>query len=129
MQAKLWFLGMTLCLMQQYNCVKFYQNIPNSFRVIERTRFVTDRQTARGETICLPTMTWGGGGGKGKDINKYVMTVDLHLYKQFSVKMRLSAYTKNLVKFVYSKISACQKDHTRNRMIQWAVKTKSRMVI
>ena len=34
----------------------------NGFQVIERTRFVTDRQTdrqtdARGKTICLPTLS------------------------------------------------------------------------
>ena len=36
----------------------------NGFQVIERTRFVTDRQTdgwtdARGKTICLPTLSGG----------------------------------------------------------------------
>ena len=40
----------------------------NDFQVIERTRFVTDRQTdrqtdgrtdARGKTICLPTLSGG----------------------------------------------------------------------
>ena len=53
-------------------CVKFREYSLGSFQVIERTRFVTDRQTdrrterqtdgqtdARGNTICLPTLKGG----------------------------------------------------------------------
>ena len=48
-------------------CIKFHEYSLRGFQVIERTRFVTDRQTdrqtdARGKTICLPTL-------KGGDIN------------------------------------------------------------
>ena len=44
-------------------CIKFREYSLNGFQVIERTRFVTDRQTdARGKTICLPIL-------KGGDIN------------------------------------------------------------
>ena len=47
-------------------CIKFREYSLSSFQVIERTRFVTDRQTdARGKTICLPTL-------KGGDINTYI---------------------------------------------------------
>ena len=42
-------------------CMKFRDDSLRGFQVIERTRFVTDRQTdrqtdARGKTICLPTL-------------------------------------------------------------------------
>ena len=49
-------------------CIKFREYSSNGFQVIERTRFVTDRQTdgqtdgqtdARGKTICLPTLKGG----------------------------------------------------------------------
>ena len=46
-------------LMLLYICVKFHENISNGFRVTERTRFVTDGQTTRAKTICLPTLKWG----------------------------------------------------------------------
>ena len=59
-------------------CIKFREYSLSGFQVIERTRFVTDRQTdrrtdgqtdgqtdARGKTICLPTL-------KGGDITKVV---------------------------------------------------------
>ena len=42
------------CLIVFYNCMKFHRKSLNSYQVIERTCFVTDRQTdrrARGETI------------------------------------------------------------------------------
>ena len=41
-------------------CIKFREYSLSGFQVIERTRFVTDRQTdARGKTICLPTLKEG----------------------------------------------------------------------
>ena len=61
-------------------CIKFHEYSLSGFQVIERTRFVTDRQTdrqtdrhtdrqtdgqtdgqtdARGKTICLPTLKGG----------------------------------------------------------------------
>ena len=49
-------------------CIKFREYSLSGFQVIERTRFVTDRQTdrrtdrqtdARGKTICLPTLKGG----------------------------------------------------------------------
>ena len=45
-------------------CIKFREYSLSDFQVIERTRFVTDRQTdgqtdARGKTICLPTLKGG----------------------------------------------------------------------
>ena len=46
-------------------CIKFREySLSVFFEVIERTRFVTDRQTdgqtdARGKTICLPTLKGG----------------------------------------------------------------------
>ena len=51
-------------------CIKFREYSLSGFQVIERTRFVTDRQTDRqtdalGKTICLPTL-------KGGDINTYI---------------------------------------------------------
>ena len=44
--------------------MKFREYSLSGFQVIERTRFVTDRQTdgqtdARGKTICLPTLKGG----------------------------------------------------------------------
>ena len=51
-------------------CIKFREYSLSGFQVIERTRFVSGRQTdgqtdgqtdARGKTICLPTL-------KGEDI-------------------------------------------------------------
>ena len=53
------FLRSARCLMLLYNCVKFHENISNGFWVTERTWFC-DRQTARGKTICLPTVRGGG---------------------------------------------------------------------
>ena len=56
-------------------CIKFHEYSLSGFQVIERTQFVTDRQTdgqtdrrtdrqtPGGKTICLPTL-------KGGDINK-----------------------------------------------------------
>ena len=62
-------------------CIKFHEYSLSGFQVIERTRFVTDRQTdrqtdrrtdrqtdARGKTICLPTL-------KGGDIKIYSNTL------------------------------------------------------
>ena len=44
-------------LMLVDTCIKFREYSLSGFQVIERTRFVTDRQTdARGKTICLPTL-------------------------------------------------------------------------
>ena len=45
-------------------CIKFREYSSSGFQVIERTQFVTDRQTdrqmdARGKTICLPTLKGG----------------------------------------------------------------------
>ena len=49
-------------------CIKFREYSLRGFQVIERTRFVTDRQTdgqtdgqtdRRGKTICLPTLKGG----------------------------------------------------------------------
>ena len=41
-------------------CIKFCEYSLSGFQVIERARFVTDRQTdARGKTICLPTLKGG----------------------------------------------------------------------
>ena len=44
-------------------CIKFREYSLSGFQVIERTRFVTDRQTDRqtpgGKTICLPTLKGG----------------------------------------------------------------------
>ena len=54
--------------------LQVYQvSLKNGFQVIERTRFVTDRQThgrtdARGKTICLPTLSGG-------DIMKQILSV------------------------------------------------------
>ena len=45
-------------------CIKFREYSLSGFQLIERTRFVTDRQTdAQGKTICPPTLKRGGGGG------------------------------------------------------------------
>ena len=46
-------------------CIKFREYSLSGFQVIDRTQFVTDRQTdrqtdARGKTICLPTLKGGG---------------------------------------------------------------------
>ena len=49
-------------LMLLYICVKFHENISNSFWVTERTQFCdrqTDGQTTRAKTICLPTLRGG----------------------------------------------------------------------
>ena len=41
-------------------CIKYCEYSLSGFQVIERTRFVTDRQTdAQGKTICLPTRKGG----------------------------------------------------------------------
>ena len=60
--AELPFLHSARHLMLIDICIKFREYSLSGFQVIERTRFVTDRQTdARGNTICLPTL-------KGRDI-------------------------------------------------------------
>ena len=58
-----------------YICIKFREYSLSGFQVIERTRFVTDRQTdrqtdARGKTICLPTLK--GGDIKNKNCRNLV---------------------------------------------------------
>ena len=45
-------------------CIKFPEKSLRGFQVIERTQFVTDRQSdgqtdARGKTICLPSLKGG----------------------------------------------------------------------
>ena len=61
-------------------CIKFHEYSLSGFQVIERTRFVTDRQTdrqtdgqtdARGKTICLLTL-------KGGDIIIIILLVSLY---------------------------------------------------
>ena len=44
-KQELWFLCMTHQLIMLYKCTKFHCNISYGFGVIERTRFVMDRQT------------------------------------------------------------------------------------
>ena len=67
-------------------CIKFHEYSLSGFQVIERTRFVTDRQTdARGKTICLPTL-------KGGDINIQLKertsfeTVNFHKQRAITMK-------------------------------------------
>ena len=69
--------------------IKFREYSLSGFQVIERTRFVTDRQTdtdghrqtdARGKTICLPTL-------KGGDI--------ITVYYAYSMKLRMGARSMN----------------------------------
>ena len=43
-------------------CMKFHDDILNGFKVTEGTRFC-DGQLTWAKTICLPTLTGGGGGG------------------------------------------------------------------
>ena len=55
-------------------CIKFREYSLSGFQVIERTRFVTDRQTdrqtdARGKTICLPTLKGGDITNKQGEAN------------------------------------------------------------
>ena len=62
--AELPFLHSARHLMLIDICIKFCEYSLSGFQVIERTRFVTDRQTdrqtdARGKTICLPTLKGG----------------------------------------------------------------------
>ena len=55
--TELLFLHSARQLMLVDTCIKFREYSLSGFQVIERTRFVTDRQTdARGKTICLPTL-------------------------------------------------------------------------
>ena len=67
-KAELPFLHSARHLMLIDNCIKFHEYSLSGFPVIERTRFVTDRQTdgrtdrqtdAREKTICLPTLKGG----------------------------------------------------------------------
>ena len=75
-KAELPFLHSARHLMLIDICIKFHEYSLSGFQVIERTRFVTDRQTdrqtdrrtdgqtdrqtdARGKTICLPTLKGG----------------------------------------------------------------------
>ena len=63
-KAELPFLHSAHHLMLIDICIKFRKYSLSGFQVIERTQFVTDRQTdrqtdARGKTICLPTLKWG----------------------------------------------------------------------
>ena len=71
-KAELPFLHSAIHLMLINICIKFHEYSLSGFQVIERTRFVTDRQTdrrtdrrtdrqtdARGKTICLPTLKGG----------------------------------------------------------------------
>ena len=56
------------CLIMVYICTKFHKNILNGFRVMERTRFVTDRQTdtvTELQTDKQTTMDVSLGGGEG----------------------------------------------------------------
>ena len=58
--TELLFLHSACRLMLVDACIKFHEYSLSGFQVIERTRFVTDRQTdARGKTICLPTLKGG----------------------------------------------------------------------
>ena len=64
LKAELLFLHSARHLMLIDICIKFREYSSSGFQVIERTRFVTDRQTdrqtdARGKTICLPTLKGG----------------------------------------------------------------------
>ena len=72
LKAELPFLHSARHLMLFDICIKFCEYSLSGFQVIERTRFVTDRQTdgqtdrqtdrqtdARGKTICLPTLKGG----------------------------------------------------------------------
>ena len=59
---ELWFLRSACRLMLLYICVKFHENISNSFWVTERIRFCdrqTDERTTRAKTICLPALKGG----------------------------------------------------------------------
>ena len=63
-KAELPFLHPARHLMLIDICIKFREYSLSGFQVIERTQFVTDRQTdgqtdARGKTICLPTLKGG----------------------------------------------------------------------
>ena len=63
-KAELPFLHSARHLMLIDICIKFREYSLSGFQVIERTRFVTDRQTdrqtnRRGKTICLPTLKGG----------------------------------------------------------------------
>ena len=58
--TELLFLHSARRLMLVDTCIKFREYSLSGFQVIERTRFVTDRQTdAWGKTICLPTLKGG----------------------------------------------------------------------
>ena len=71
-------------------CIKFREYSLSGFQVIERTRFVTDRQTdgqtdgqtdARGKTICLPTLKGGDiitSGPSAISAGLFVCFVALH---------------------------------------------------
>ena len=72
-------------------CMKFREYSLSGFQVIERTRFVTDRQTdgqtdgktdgktdARGKTICLPTLkTTISGPSSAPDEKRHLNDVSL----------------------------------------------------
>ena len=63
-KAELPFLHSARHLMLIDICIKFHEYSLSGFQVIERTRFVTDRQTdrqtdAQGKTICLQTLKGG----------------------------------------------------------------------
>ena len=78
---------MTHRLIMFYKCIKFYSNIVDGFSVIERTRFVTDRQMdghtdrqmdrRKGKTICLPTFAGRHNLHVGSHLSKnYVCTYE-----------------------------------------------------
>ena len=63
----------------RYICIQFLENISKDFRVIEGTRFVSDRQTDSKTTVGKTSVSpgVGGGGGGGGDIIKiWVNLVD-----------------------------------------------------
>ena len=50
---ELWYLFSAHRLIVLFICIKFRESILKGFRVIERTRFVTDRQTDNYEKIYM----------------------------------------------------------------------------
>ena len=79
-------------------CIKFREYSLNGFQVIERKRFVTDRQTdrqtdrrtdrqtnARGKTICLPTL-------KGGDIIMQTLPYTVRIMQLLHYPMKIIQY-------------------------------------
>ena len=91
-KAELPFLHSAHHLMLIDICIKFREYSLSGFQVIERTRFVTDRQTdgqtdgqtdrqtdAQGKTICLLTLK--GGDIITPKICSVIITITIHVFE------------------------------------------------